>query len=97
MNDPLNTNIVFYLKPVTTVRHTHYGQNAGLGPLRSGYDARPTMPQTRVLILIDRWILTLIARCTKLTRYAEAKPWTQSLTAELEREPCARLWLLRGL
>jgi len=53
-----------------TVRLAHYEQNAGLGPLRSGY-ALPARPQTRVLILIDAAFSSCLSRCTRHTKLTE--------------------------
>ena len=50
-------------EPVTTVRPTHFGRNAGLEALRSGY-ALPTILQPRVLILIDAGFSSCLSRCS---------------------------------
>ncbi len=51
----------FLSEPITTVRPTHFGRNAGLGPLRSGY-ALPERPQPRVLILSDAGFSPCLSR-----------------------------------
>ena len=49
-------------EPVTTVRPTRLGRNAGVVPLQSGY-ALPARHHTRVIILIDAGFSACLSRC----------------------------------